>query len=123
MKSSLLLPAKFVSSQMPTSPVTRGLLASGSLLSVSAFYHLEKQALICVIPDNQPRMQVLFKAAMQKLSILGHDLTQLIDCSDVIPVPPTTAVRGSHLPAGNTLDDIEQAVSTVFSNRTGDSLT
>nr|CDN40126.1 versatile peroxidase [Bjerkandera adusta] len=71
--------------------------------------------------NNQPRMQVLFKAAMQKLSILGHDLTQMIDCSDVIPVPPSTAVRGSHLPAGNTLDDIEQAcASTPFPTLTAD---
>ncbi|KAL0579393.1 fungal class II heme-containing peroxidase [Marasmius crinis-equi] len=58
--------------------------------------------------DNQAKMQNEFKAAMLKLSLLGQDKSKLIDCSDVIPVPAPLATK-PHLPAGSSLDDVEQA--------------
>jgi hypothetical protein len=54
-------------------------------------------------------MQSEFKAAMAKLAVIGQDVSKLIDCSDVIPVPKPV-VGTPHLPAGLSMNDIEQAV-------------
>lgn len=59
--------------------------------------------------DNQSKLQSAFKAAMLKLSLVAQDKSKLVDCSDVIPVPPTLNAA-AHLPAGLTQNDIEQAV-------------
>ncbi|KAL0581814.1 fungal class II heme-containing peroxidase [Marasmius crinis-equi] len=61
---------------------------------------------------NQAQMQSEFQAAMIKLSTLGQDRSKLVDCSDVIPVPPPL-VGQPHLPAGLKQDDIEQACATA----------
>ena len=64
--------------------------------------------------DNQAKLQSAFKAAFLKMTVLGHDINQLIDCSDVVPTPPAPAST-AHLPAGLTHNDIEQAcASTPF---------
>ncbi len=56
-------------------------------------------------------MRSAFTAAMAKLSVLGQNTRNLVDCSDVIPVPkPFTG--SAHLPAGSTLQDIEVSVGT-----------
>jgi hypothetical protein len=48
------------------------------------------------------------------MAIIGHNPANLIDCSDVIPAaPPLPANAGPHLPAGQTHNDIEQAVSVL----------
>ncbi|KAK7045735.1 fungal class II heme-containing peroxidase [Paramarasmius palmivorus] len=60
---------------------------------------------------NQAKMQTAFKAAMHKLALLGQDESQLIDCSEVIPVPPALAGK-AHLPAGLNQNDVEQACAT-----------
>ncbi|KAJ7677881.1 putative versatile peroxidase [Mycena polygramma] len=61
---------------------------------------------------DQANMQAKFKAAMAKMAIIGHDRSNLVDCSDVIPVPKPV-VGTPHLPAGKTMNDIEQACSTA----------
>ncbi|KAK7032303.1 fungal class II heme-containing peroxidase [Paramarasmius palmivorus] len=48
---------------------------------------------------NQAKMQTAFKAAMNKLALLGQNQRRLIDCSEVIPVPKPVVGR-AHLPAG-----------------------
>ena len=49
-----------------------------------------------------------------KMAIIGQNRANLIDCSDVIPPSlPLPANAGPHLPAGQTQDDIEQAVSKL----------
>ena len=53
-----------------------------------------------------------FAAAMAKLAILGHNVKNLVDCSDVIPVPPKLN-RQVAFPAGLTKADVEQAVSDI----------
>ncbi len=59
--------------------------------------------------DNQAKIQSAFKAAFRKMTILGHSESSLIECSEVIQTPP--ALKGNaHLPAGQTMNDIEQAV-------------
>ena len=63
---------------------------------------------------NQDSMMSGFKAAMRKLSLLGQDTKNLIDCTDVIPVPKplhTTA----HFPAGSSYKDIQRSVWTQIS--------
>lgn len=48
---------------------------------------------------------------MLKLSVLGQNTRNMVDCSDVIPIPPPLgAANGPHLPAGSTLKDVEAAV-------------
>jgi len=64
---------------------------------------------------NQNKLQTAFKAAFKKLAVLGQDINNMIDCSEVIPVPPSTKVDAAHFPAGLTNADIEQAcASTPF---------
>lgn len=56
-------------------------------------------------------MQSAFKAAMLKLSTLGQNLNNMVDCSDIIPVPKALpASAAPHFPAGVTQNDVEQAV-------------
>ncbi|KAI9461301.1 manganese peroxidase 1 precursor [Lactarius psammicola] len=61
-----------------------------------------------------------FEIEMLKLSVLGQDVSQMIDCSDVIPVPPP--LQGSpHLPAGASQSDIEASCSVfAFPTLTAD---
>lgn len=64
--------------------------------------------------NNQSKMQSAFKAAMLKMSILGHNINSLTDCSEVIPVPKPNN-KGTTFPAGLSNKDIEQAcASTPF---------
>ncbi|KAG6866643.1 Versatile peroxidase vpl2 [Blastosporella zonata] len=62
--------------------------------------------------NNQEKMQSEFAAAMLKLSLLGQHKSKMVDCSEVIPVPPSLKTS-VHLPAGKSMRDIEQAVSVV----------
>ncbi len=65
--------------------------------------------------DNQDYMTTAFEIEMLKLSVLGQNTSKLIDCSDVIPVP--APVEGTaHLPAGETMDDVQASVR-VFSSQ------
>ena len=61
--------------------------------------------------DNQAKIKSAFAAAFAKMQVLGNDVSQMVDCSEVLPIPPTTPVPAAHLPAGKTMNDIEQAVS------------
>ena len=50
---------------------------------------------------------------MRKMAVLGHDINQMTDCSELIPVPkPFT--KPATFPAGLTNADVEQAVSHSF---------
>ncbi|KAK0212397.1 manganese peroxidase 1 precursor [Desarmillaria ectypa] len=63
--------------------------------------------------NNQAKMQTDFKAAMLKLSVLGQDVSKMVDCSEVIPVPLAASAHAAHLPAGLSMNDIEQACATA----------
>jgi manganese peroxidase len=54
-----------------------------------------------------------FEAAMAKLSVLGHNPKDLIDCSEVIPVPAAAKVGAAVLPAGKTQADIQAACAAT----------
>lgn len=64
--------------------------------------------LIKSVIDNQAKLQSAFKAAFRKMTVLGHNERDLIDCSDVVPTPPAPASK-AHFPAGLTHRDVEQA--------------
>jgi len=59
--------------------------------------------------DNQPLMMKRFQKAMAKMAILGQDASKLIDCSEVIPIPPILRPF-PHFPAGRSAKDLEPAV-------------
>ena len=61
--------------------------------------------------NNQNKLQTAFAAAFKKLAVLGHNINDLTDCSDVIPEPPNVKVKAATFPAGLSNADIEQAVS------------
>ncbi|KAI0027367.1 manganese-dependent peroxidase [Vararia minispora EC-137] len=64
--------------------------------------------------NNQAHMAQTFQAAFAKMQILGQDPSQLIDCSEVMPIPQPFTGRAM-LPAGLTHNDVEQAcASTPF---------
>lgn len=75
----------------------------------TANYTLLLQLIFACI-DNQEKLQSDFQFIFANLSTLGHDMTTMIDCSEVLPVP--AAFNGQAMfPAGKTMDDVEQAVS------------
>jgi hypothetical protein len=54
-----------------------------------------------------------FGTAMAKLATNGQNAGSLIDCSDVIPIPPTGNGKAA-LPAGKSLMDLDQTVSNWY---------
>lgn len=54
-------------------------------------------------------MMSSFKTQMAKLAVLGQNTREMVDCSEVIPVPKPRVGR-THLPAGTSLQDIEASV-------------
>jgi manganese peroxidase len=62
--------------------------------------------------NNQEGMAKAFRDAMAKLAVLGQDISNMADCSEVIPEPKTlpTGNCRSAFPAGFTGADVEQAV-------------
>ncbi|KAF5357392.1 hypothetical protein D9758_005879 [Tetrapyrgos nigripes] len=60
--------------------------------------------------DNQAKLKSAFADAMKKMSLLGQNVDDLVDCSDVIPTPQDLpASAGPHLLPSLTMDDIEAA--------------
>ena len=59
--------------------------------------------------DNQALMMFNFLTAMKKLAVVGQDVNALVDCSDLIPVPPPTARNMATFPAGTNASDVQQA--------------
>ena len=64
---------------------------------------------------NHAAMVAKFEAVMAKMAVLGHNPNTLIDCSEVIPVPPPFTGHAT-LPAGISQSDVEQAVSDLYTN-------
>ena len=65
--------------------------------------------------NDQEKFAETFPDVMSRLALLGVDQSQLIDCSEVIPIaPPLPASARPHFPAGKTSADVEQAVRIVI---------
>ena len=60
--------------------------------------------------DNHSLMVAKFESVMAKLAVLGQNPRDLVDCSEVIPVPSAAKAQVARLPAGKTLRDIEHSV-------------
>ncbi|VDB85464.1 unnamed protein product [Peniophora sp. CBMAI 1063] len=58
--------------------------------------------------NNQQHMMTSFAAAMAKLAVLGQNTRDMVDCSDVIPVPKTIT-KAATFPAGLSNRNVEQA--------------
>ncbi|KAK7455181.1 hypothetical protein VKT23_011052 [Stygiomarasmius scandens] len=61
--------------------------------------------------NDHKTMVTKFENAMLKLSILGHNQDDLIDCSDVIPAPDGTNIPDATFPPTFTIDDVEASCS------------
>ena len=61
--------------------------------------------------DNQDKLTSDFQFIFTALTQLGHDPNDLIDRSEVIPAPKPFTGQAT-FPAGKTMADVEQAVST-----------
>ncbi|KXN90157.1 Versatile peroxidase VPL1 [Leucoagaricus sp. SymC.cos] len=70
---------------------------------------------------DQAKMSQEFGNAMLKLSLLGQDKNQMIDCSDVIPQPKSldSGVK-PHLPAGLSNNDLELTCKQPFPTLSSD---
>ncbi|KAF8133475.1 manganese-dependent peroxidase [Mycena galopus ATCC 62051] len=69
--------------------------------------------------NNQAAMARSFQQAFLKMGLVGQDVSKMVDCSDVIPAPPTLSASQAQafFPPGLTIKDIEQAcASTPFPN-------
>ena len=55
-------------------------------------------------------MVAKFETVMAKLAIVGQNPNNLIDCSDVIPVPPAAKVQVGTFPPGKSIADVDSAV-------------
>ena len=64
---------------------------------------------------NHANMVSRFEAVMQKLATVGQDPNRLIDCSDVIPVPPAAKVQTGSFPPGKSKADVASAVRQLCS--------
>ncbi|THG97447.1 hypothetical protein EW026_g4554 [Hermanssonia centrifuga] len=59
---------------------------------------------------DQAKLQNRFQFIFEAMGQLGTDPTTLIDCSEVLPVPPALpATAVPHFPAGKTINDVEAA--------------
>ena len=64
-----------------------------------------------MIIDNQTKLQEDFQFIFTAISTLGQNMTEMIDCSDVIPAPAPVNFGATRFPAGKTIKDVEAAVS------------
>ncbi|OBZ73589.1 Versatile peroxidase VPL2 [Grifola frondosa] len=58
-------------------------------------------------------MVAKFEAVMSKLATLGHNPLELIDCSEVIPVPAAVKLTAPTLPAGKSMADVQAACAAT----------
>ncbi|KAJ6453706.1 manganese peroxidase 1 precursor [Mycena sanguinolenta] len=67
--------------------------------------------------NNQAHMAQSFQQAFAKMQILGQDVSKMVDCSDVMPIPPVLSASAAQafFPPGLSNGDVEQAcASTPF---------
>lgn len=62
--------------------------------------------------NEQEFMMTSFQAAMSKLAILGHNRSDLIDCSDVVPAPTPPVGKNATFPATTGLQDLQLNCTT-----------
>ena len=97
-----------------TSPIAGEMrLQSDHLLARDARTSCEWQS----FTNDQEKFAETFPDVMGRLALLGVDQSQLVDCSEVIPIaPPLPDGSQPHFPAGKTSDDVEPAVRFPLSS-------
>ncbi|KZS88754.1 peroxidase [Sistotremastrum niveocremeum HHB9708] len=63
--------------------------------------------------NNQEQMTTQFATVMAKLATIGHNPSDLIDCSEVVPAATPPSGKPATFPAGTSNADIEQACATT----------
>lgn len=58
-------------------------------------------------------MVAKFESVMQRMAIVGFSASDLIDCSEIIPTPSSSNIQVAYLPAGMTMDDLDQSCPGV----------
>ncbi|KAJ7734165.1 manganese peroxidase 1 [Mycena maculata] len=61
--------------------------------------------------NNQAHMALAFQQAFAKMQVLGQDVSKMVDCSEVIPIPPSFAPGEgiAHFPPTLSLEDVQQS--------------
>ncbi|KAJ7192621.1 manganese peroxidase 1 precursor [Mycena pura] len=61
--------------------------------------------------NNQAHMASSFQLAFAKMQVLGQDTSKMVDCSEVIPIPPPLSAGAAQafFPPGLSIHDVEQA--------------
>ncbi|PAV18394.1 manganese peroxidase 2 [Pyrrhoderma noxium] len=71
--------------------------------------------------NDQQLMMSNFQSAMAKLAVVGQNVDELIDCSEVIPQATPPLSKPATFPAGTDQSDVEQACDSVpFPSLTSD---
>jgi len=63
--------------------------------------------------NNQALMTSSFKAAMQKLALVGQNAAKMIDCSEAVPAALPAVNKPATFPAGKSIADVEQACAAT----------
>ncbi|KAJ7483726.1 manganese peroxidase 1 [Mycena galericulata] len=65
--------------------------------------------------NQQAFMATQFQQAFAKMQVLGQDVSNMVDCSEVIPIPPPISAQAAQafFPAGLSNADVEQACATT----------
>ncbi|KIJ56377.1 class II peroxidase [Sphaerobolus stellatus SS14] len=64
--------------------------------------------------NQEQAMANAFASAMLKLSLVGVDASQLIDCSEAVPQAVPASGKGASYPATKSFSDVEQACNSPF---------
>ncbi|KAJ7749386.1 manganese-dependent peroxidase [Mycena metata] len=66
--------------------------------------------------NNQALMATSFQAAFAKMQVVGQDVSKMVDCSDVIPVPPLLPISDllAFFPPGLSHSNIQQSCLLPF---------
>ncbi|KAF9064204.1 MnP, class II peroxidase, partial [Rhodocollybia butyracea] len=70
--------------------------------------------------NQEALMASRFKASMAKMAIIGHDASDLIDCSPVVPKPVPALNKPASYPATKSFADIQQSCPDPFPSLTTD---
>jgi len=97
-----------VDSPIPNSGEMR--LQSDFALARDARTACEWQSMV----NNQQLMMRNFQSAMAKLAVVGHNPNQLVDCSEVVPIPKAPLGKPATFPAGTSRQDVQQACPEPF---------
>jgi len=95
-------------SPLPTEGEMR--LMSDFLLARDPRTSCEWQSMV----NNQTLMMSNFKAAMEKLAVLGQNTANFVDCSEAVPAPKPLVGKSASFPAGTGMTDLDRPCLANF---------